>query len=80
MLAASVGAIKTNLNYSGPRKNSPASLDNSPELVENFDKIEQMHEDVREELEGFYLIRDLSIQPNELEPTELSKPSEKKIQ
>ena len=55
-----------NLDYSWLSNNSPASSDNLPELAEQISKLEQMHEDIRSEFEGFSSPRKILTHPNKI--------------
>ena len=50
----------------------PASSDNFTEPAEYLDKLEQMQENVRKDLEEFSLPRELFAHPGELNPIEIS--------
>ena len=72
MSTASIDASDADLDYSGSRKDSPASLRNSPELAENPVKLEQMQEDAGEEFEGVSPPMDIFTQTNKIDSMDLA--------
>ena len=71
-LADSSGASNANSDYSRLRDNSPASLDSIPELAQYLEKLDQIHEDVREDLKKLSPYMEHFTQPNYIDSTYIS--------
>ena len=70
--AASSGTIDDDSYYVEARKNSPARLDNSPDIETFIEEILQMHDDVNTVLKEFSTPRGLFDHPHKLEITKIA--------